>query len=53
MFFLQLLEKISRSSLDEKTIMVITAVVILALVVDMEQNKRPSHQKWQLGQRLS
>ena len=36
MFFLQLLRKISRSSVDEKTIMVITAVLILALIVDME-----------------
>jgi hypothetical protein len=36
MFFLQVLGKISRSSVDEKTIMVITAVLILALVVDME-----------------
>jgi hypothetical protein len=36
MLFLQVLGKISRSSLDEKTIMVIAAVVILALVVDME-----------------
>ena len=36
MFFLQLLEKISRSSVNEKTIMVITAVLILTLIVDME-----------------
>lgn len=36
MLFLQLLGKISRSSVNEKTIMVITAVLIFTLIVDME-----------------